>query len=636
MAAKKLTVGVLGLTALAACSAQDLTADPILRAPASAQQRIGDNGHPVYVVSVTADGAGIAASVGARPLNVFGHAIHGFTAELPPAAVTALRRNPHVISIEPDTPVHAYGQVVPTGVDRMETERLLPFGSGTAIDVDVAVIDTGILAGHEDLNVFRMTDCAIRGPYNSTCKDGSAKDGHGHGTHVAGTIGALDNDVGVVGVAPGARIWAVRVLNDQGNGYLSWIAGGIDWVAAHAGEIEVANMSLGGNGSDDGNCGYSNDDIEHQAICGLVAKGVVVVVAAGNEGDDAASHRPAAYDEVITVSALSDWDGLPGGFADQSLNCRFNPADPTDPDNFETDDSLAYFSNYGADVDIMAPGYCITSTWNDGGYNTISGTSMASPHVAGLVALYMARQGVVSTSAADTVAIRDAIAGAGLAQDSACGLATDDDDDGFSETLAFSNATLLGGDGSCGEPTCAADVDCDDGLFCNGAETCDPARGCVAGVAPCADDGDACTDTVCDEDLDQCLYPDNGTCCDVNADCDDGDDCTDDVCNPDRTCSNPDNGTCVPVGIEVLACSPSTIAPNQRLTVAVSGAGFATGAAIDFGAGIALQSLTFVSDTALSAAIKASNKAALGPRDVTVTNPDGSSGVCVGCLTVQR
>ncbi|HSE69588.1 MAG TPA: S8 family serine peptidase, partial [Nocardioidaceae bacterium] len=190
---------------------------------------------------------------------------------------------------------------------------------------------------------------------------------------------------GVVGMAPGARIWPVRVLNNAGSGTFSAIVCGIDYVTAHADQIEVANMSLGGGGADDGNCGRSNNDAMHTAICSSVAAGVTYVVAAGNESSNAAGSVPAAYDEVITVSALADFNGLPGGGA--ASTCRS-----------DVDDTFASFSNFGADVDIIAPGVCINSTWKGGGYSTISGTSMASPHVAGGAALYTANNPSASPS----------------------------------------------------------------------------------------------------------------------------------------------------------------------------------------------------------------------------------------------
>jgi subtilisin len=180
-----------------------------------------------------------------------------------------------------------------------------------------------------------------------------------------------------VGMAPGARIWPVKVLNAAGVGSTSDVICGIDYVTANADQIEVANMSLGGGGEDDGNCGETNNDAQHQAICASVAAGVTYVVAAGNDSADAATSTPAAYDEVITVSALADFNGQPGGGA--ASTCRS-----------DVDDTFANFSNYGADVDLIAPGTCIHSTWMNGGYDTISGTSMASPHVAGGAALYLA------------------------------------------------------------------------------------------------------------------------------------------------------------------------------------------------------------------------------------------------------
>ena len=319
---------------------------------------------------------------GAAVSHVYRSALKGYAAQMSATAATRIADDARVKFVQvdgiatttapPGGGTEAVGEL-PTGVDRVEGElsTLAAIdGVDTRVDVDVAVIDTGVDLDHPDLNVNTAgaKNCA---------RGRSADDGNGHGTHVAGTVGALDNGAGVVGVAPGARIWPVRVLNNNGSGSFSGIICGIDYVTANADSIEVANMSLGGSGSDDGDCGRSNKDAMHEAICSSVAAGVTYVVAAGNDASNAAGFVPAAYDEVITVSALADFDGQAGGGA--APTCRS-----------DVDDTFANFSNYGADVDLIAPGVCITSTWKGGGYDTISGTSMASPHVAGGAALYAA------------------------------------------------------------------------------------------------------------------------------------------------------------------------------------------------------------------------------------------------------
>ncbi len=314
----------------------------------------------------------LAARHGLTVDFIYSHALKGFAGLVPAGVLARLRAEPEVAFIEQNRVVSIDAQTIPTGINRIggpssPTARIN--GVDERVNVDVAVIDTGIQTNHPDLNVVGGKNCIGFGS--------SYNDQNGHGTHVAGTIGAIDNGSGVVGVAPGARLWAVRVLNRFGSGTTATVNCGIDWVAANAGTIDVANMSLGGSGSDDGNCGYTNNDSEHKAICNAVGKGVTFVVAAGNDHDNAANHIPAAYDEVITVSALADFNGVPGGGA--APTCRT-----------DQDDTLADFSNFGPDVDVIAPGVCIYSTYVNSGYATLSGTSMASPHAAGAAALYKA------------------------------------------------------------------------------------------------------------------------------------------------------------------------------------------------------------------------------------------------------
>lgn len=360
----------VALVAAAAVTATATTASPAASADSALQR---------YIV-VLEDGtdARTVADRHARDLGVLtGHiyasALDGYAARMPAAVADKVAADPRVAYVQRDRQVQATAQTLPSGIDRANADASPTArvnGVDERVDVDVAVIDTGVDLDHPDLNVNRAKakNCSLAL---------SADDDNGHGSHVAGTIGALDNGIGVVGMAPGARIWPVKVLNAAGVGFTSDIVCGIDYVTANAASIEVANMSLGGGGSDDGNCGRTDGDAEHQAICRSVAAGVTYAVAAGNDSQDASTSAPASYDEVITVSALADFNGLPGGGA--ASTCRS-----------DVDDTFANFSNYGADVDVIAPGVCILSTWMNGGYNTISGTSMATPHVAGGAALYKA------------------------------------------------------------------------------------------------------------------------------------------------------------------------------------------------------------------------------------------------------
>jgi subtilisin len=256
-------------------------------------------------------------------------------------------------------------QVKPWGIARVGA----PLAGNTGGGIDVYVIDTGIDHNHPDLKVMSGVNCSGGSPLRASCTVGLPGDDNGHGTHVAGTIAALDNTIGVVGVAPNASLHAVKVLRADGAGYRSWIIAGIDWIVKSkpSGQAVVANMSIGGSGSKSGTCtkdDFTGSDSYHQAICTATRSGVVFAVSAGNSGADAAGSVPAAYDDsVITVSATnsaSDWPS---------------------------------WSNWGkpAPVALAAPGVGVLSTRAGGGTVTYNGTSMAAPHVAGAAALFLKR-----------------------------------------------------------------------------------------------------------------------------------------------------------------------------------------------------------------------------------------------------
>ena len=281
---------------------------------------------------------------------------------------------------------------MPTGIRRCDADAVpgLITGSGLiTVDADVAIIDTGLDATHPDLNVVQQGVRFYTNRKQQLLTDNKWQDDHGHGTHVGGIIGARDNGFGVVGVAPGVRLWPVKVLDSGGGGTVSTVVGGIDWVVQRADTIEVANMSLGGGKSQ-----AIND-----AVKAGTSAGIVFVVSAGNSSWDAANYSPASEPTALTVSALADTDGLPGGLGGLTQD-------------YDLDETLAWFSNYGQVVDVCAPGVEIYSTYlvSRGGYTTMSGTSMAAPHVAGAAALYIAHHGLDKSAAgveAVCAAIRD-------------------------------------------------------------------------------------------------------------------------------------------------------------------------------------------------------------------------------------
>jgi subtilisin family serine protease len=412
-------------------------------APASAQETSATGDEVIVVLEDGADPVQAAAEMGAEVTHIYRHIFTGFAGVLPPEAQLAAQTARSVRRISLDSPVQAEGQKIATGVRRIGAphqpgSRHLEITS--PIDADIAILDSGVTR-RSDLKVVDGKSCVndksgkkSGGQSGDETKNknknkknkkksgkGKSKpweDNNGHGTHTAGIAAAQDNREGVVGVAPGARIWAVKVLDSQGEGSFGTVICGLDWVYKHRKEIDVVNLSLSGEGAES-DC---DDQSLHKAICKVVEAGVPVVVAAGNQGQNVAGDSdsrgrvPARYDEVITVSGFADSDAEPGG--DGPITCFRSD-----------DDTFLRFSNFGKDVDIAAPGDCILSLWNNGNAREESGTSEAAPHVTGAVANYVAiyedEHGKRPTAEQSREWL---LTEASVAQDSAFGFTGDPDD----------------------------------------------------------------------------------------------------------------------------------------------------------------------------------------------------------------
>lgn len=342
LALAALTLGVQALPAIATSAP---TAAPLL----AADSQTAISGSYIVVFKSGINSAGVnslaraAEALGARINFVYAAALQGFAADMSSKTLDAVRTWPEVAYVEANQTV-SLDAVSSWGLDRID-QRNLPLdntysnGHGNiGTGVHAYVIDTGINATHNDFAG------RVAAGYDFVDNDNDPNDCHGHGTHVSGTVGGT-----TYGVARGVTLHAVRVLNCSGSGTTAGVVAGVNWVAANHLNPAVANMSLGGSAS-------SSLDA---AVAGAVNAGVAMAVAAGNDSQDACNYSPAREPLAITVGAT------------------------------DSNDVRAYFSNWGSCLDVFAPGVNITSAWIGGNNssNTISGTSMASPHVAGVAAL---------------------------------------------------------------------------------------------------------------------------------------------------------------------------------------------------------------------------------------------------------
>jgi aqualysin 1 len=303
---------------------------------------------------------------GAQVLHTYQHALEAYTARIPDRRLDEVLAEERVDYVEPDQRVHATAQTLPWGINRVDADlssTRAGNGSGAASKVNVYIIDTGIYQ-HADLNVVKHVNFA---------RDGKNRDCYGHGTHVAGIAAARDNDRAVVGVAPGASLIGVKVLNCNGVGSHSSVLKGVDWVTANAKKPAVANMSLAGPAS----------PILDAAVWKSAHSGVFYSLAAGdNSASNACNFSPARAGA-----------GTNNGIATVAATNKRN-VEPS-------------WSDYGWCVDIWAPGASILSTEMGGGTTTMSGVSQASPHVGGGAALYLSSHAKASPSRVET-ALKDA------------------------------------------------------------------------------------------------------------------------------------------------------------------------------------------------------------------------------------
>ena len=367
---------LIAVPALAACAnwSDDIAGPSVSSVPSSSPSAAVQGLANRYIVVFNDDvqnpaalSDNIAQQAGATIHFRYTSAIKGFAATIPAAALEGVQRNPNVDYVEAD----GIATISGSGIDNTATWGLDRIDDRTGIDgsyewnqdgggVHAYIIDTGIRTTH--------TQFGGRAVWGADYVDGTNQDCHGHGTHVAGTVGGSE-----YGVAKAVSLVAVRVLNCQGSGSYSAVIAGIDWVRINAVKPAVANMSLGG--------GFSSS--VNSAVTNAVNAGITFAVAAGNENTDACTKSPASAANALTVGATG------------------------------SNDARASFSNYGTCLDLFAPGVSITSSTNttDGSTGTWSGTSMASPHVAGVAALYLSANTDASSAQVASALLGGATAG---------------------------------------------------------------------------------------------------------------------------------------------------------------------------------------------------------------------------------
>jgi aqualysin 1 len=325
---------------------------------------------------------------GAEVLYTYEHALKGYAARLSTERVEALEADPNVDYVEQDGEMGIAAQTLPWGIDKVDADQSSTKagdGSGAVPGVNAYIIDTGVDRSHPDLNDVGHVNFA----------GGKNRDCHGHGTHVAGSVAAMDNTSAVVGVAPGAPLTGVKVLNCRGSGTTSGVIAGVDWVTANAKKPAVANMSLGGGAS------VALD----KAVTNSANSGIFYALAAGNSDKDACNYSPARAGR--TKNPDGTWNKNNGVMTVAAT---------------DGSDKEASFSNHGECVDIWAPGVSILSTRKGGGTTTMSGTSMASPHGAGGGGLYLSSHTIDSPSTVES-ALKTAAQEPGTKSDDAAGTA---------------------------------------------------------------------------------------------------------------------------------------------------------------------------------------------------------------------